>query len=149
MKRIAFDLDNTLIRCGYDFPTEKPKRKFVSYFFKYEPLRSGITELVKRCEELGYKPCVYTSSYRKLLYIKRVFWLYKIKLEVVVNQKVHDSCVRLRCSKFPPAFDMAVLVDDSLGIAMKGAQFQFNAIIVSPEDTSWVEHVMQKLLELE
>lgn len=67
----------------------------------------------------------------------------------MVNQKVHDSCVRLRCSKFPPAFDIAVLVDDSPGIAMEGEKFQFNAIIVSPEDTTWFEHVKQQLLELE
>lgn len=142
MKRIAFDLDNTLIRSGYDFPIEKPKRRFASYFVSYEPLREGITELVKRCEDAGYKPCVYTSSYRSVFYIKRLFWLYKIKLDVIVNQAKHDAHVRVRSSKYPPAFGIDVLVDDSPGLAMEGERFLFNTIIVQPEDSNWSDKVL-------
>lgn len=148
MKRIAFDLDNTLIRSGYDFPIEKPKRRLASYFVSYEPLREGTTDLVKRCEDAGYKPCVYTSSYRSTFYIKRLFWLYKIKLDVVVNQTKHDAHVRIRSSKYPPAFEIDILIDDSSGLAIEGERFLFNTIIVQPENNNWHNDVYSALDEL-
>lgn len=148
MKRIAFDLDNTLIRSGYDFPIEKPKRRLASYFVSYEPLREGITELVERCAAAGYRPCVYTSSYRSVFYIKRMFWLYKIKLDIVVNQAKHDAHVRVRSSKYPPAFNIDILVDDSPGLSIEGERFHFNTIIIQPENNNWHDDVYAMVEQL-
>ncbi|SMB97271.1 hypothetical protein SAMN00120144_0331 [Hymenobacter roseosalivarius DSM 11622] len=47
--RIAFDLDNTLIRCGYDFPLEKPKRAMLAKLLGKEELRQGTKEIIDYC----------------------------------------------------------------------------------------------------
>ena len=51
--RVAFDLDNTLIRCGNDFPLETPQRRSWAKLLGNEQLREGIQELVKHCRQHG------------------------------------------------------------------------------------------------
>lgn len=52
--RLAFDLDNTLIRCGHDFPLEMPQRRILARLLSNEQLREGIQELVKHCRQRGW-----------------------------------------------------------------------------------------------
>ena len=53
--RVAFDLDNTLIRCGNDFPLETPQRRSWAKLLGNEQLREGIQELVKHCRQHGWE----------------------------------------------------------------------------------------------
>jgi phosphoserine phosphatase len=62
--RLAFDLDNTLIRCGSDFPLEKPQRRILARLLSNEQLRHGIKELTDFCRQCGWEVWVYTTSYR-------------------------------------------------------------------------------------
>ena len=62
--RIAFDLDNTLIRCGHDFPLEKPQRHIWAKLLSNEQLRDETKELTDYCRQRGWEVWVYTTSYR-------------------------------------------------------------------------------------
>lgn len=58
--RIAFDLDNTLIRCGYDFPLEKPRHRIWAKLLGGEQLRQGTKEITEHCRRQGWEVWVYT-----------------------------------------------------------------------------------------
>ncbi|MBC8084856.1 MAG: hypothetical protein H7Z21_16785 [Hymenobacter sp.] len=143
--RIAFDLDNTLIRCGYDFPSEKPQRRFLVKLLGNEPLREGIKELADYCHQRGWEMWVYTTSYRSAWRIRRLFWLHGIGLDGVVNQQRHDREVKARCTKHPPSFGIDLLIDDSAGVRMEGERHGFRVLVVAPEDARWAEKVRAAL----
>ena len=52
------------------------------------------------------------------------------------------------CSKYPPAFGIDVLVDDSQGAVLEGKRYGFQVIQVSPQDEQWVENVLAGLAGL-
>ena len=143
--RIAFDLDDTLLATTYDFPTESPIKKFWSYFFKYEPLRKGTLELFSHCKNLNHEIWIYTTSFRNPIYIRRLFWLYGIRIDGVVNQTIHDKIVKQPISKYPPAFDIDLLIDNSEGVKIEGERHGFKTIWILPEDKNWVENILQEL----
>lgn len=73
--KVAFDLDNTLIRNEYNFPTEKPKKYFFAKFLSFEELREGTFEIFKFCKQQNWETWIYTTSFRNTFYIRKVFWL--------------------------------------------------------------------------
>jgi hypothetical protein len=113
--KIAFDLDNTLIRNEYDFELDKPSYTWLAYLLGGEKLRKGTKELIHFCQKQGWEVWVYTTSYRGIWYIRKIFWLYGINLQGIVNQAVHNNRVNIRCTKYPPEFGIDVLIDDSEG----------------------------------
>lgn len=137
--RLAFDLDNTLIHCGYEFPLEVPRRKMWARLLSNEGLRQGVTELVADCQRQGWEVWVYTSSHRSAWHIRRLFWLHGIRLNGVVNQQRHGREAKARCSKHPPSFGIDLLIDDAVGVGMEGEQHGFRVLVVRPEDEKWVE----------
>jgi phosphoserine phosphatase len=145
MMRLAFDLDNTLIRGSYSFPLEAPKRKLWAQLLRHEPLRAGIIELCDYCQQRSWEIWVYTTSYRSAWYIRRLFWLYGIRLAGVVNQARHDREVTVRCTKYPPRFGIDLLLDDSEGVRLEAERFGFEMLVISPADTAWVAQVKAKL----
>jgi len=76
-KKIAFDLDDTLI------PTT------TTFFFK-EELRVGTIALMK---ELSYEYAlwIYTTSLRSEFYLKVWFYSMGVKLEGIVNVQIHKE----------------------------------------------------------
>lgn len=138
---IAFDLDNTLIRCGYDFPLEKPQRRLWAKLLGSEQLRQGIKEVTDCCCQRGWEVWVYTTSYRSAWHIRKLFWLHGIRLDGVVNQQRHDREVQARCTKHPPSFDIDLLIDDSEGVRIEGERHGFRVLVVAPDDAQWVEKV--------
>ena len=72
--RIAFDLDNTLIRCGHDFPLEKPRYPLLARLPGVERLRAGIVGLHRHLRGQNCEIWVYTTSYRSCGLIRRLFW---------------------------------------------------------------------------
>lgn len=143
--RIAFDLDNTLIRCGYDFPPEKPQRQLWAKLLGHESLRQGIKELTDYCRQRGWEVWVYTTSYRSVWHIQRLFWLHGIRLDGVVNQQRHDREAQARCTKHPPSFGIDLLVDDSEGVRIEGERHGFRVLVVAPEDEQWTEKIQKAL----
>jgi hypothetical protein len=143
--RIAFDLDNTLIRGAYPFPLETPKRRFWARLLGKEALRAGIAELAAHCQRLGWEVWVYTTSYRSAGYIRRLFWLHGIGLAGMVNQARHDREVRVRSTKYPPQFSIDLLIDDAPGVSLEGERHGFAVLVVSPDDANWSAKVRARL----
>lgn len=143
--RIAFDLDNTLIRGAHPFALETPKHRFWARLLGKESLRAGIVELAAHCQRQGWEVWVYTTSYRSAGYIRRLFWLHGIRLAGVVNQARHAREVRVRSTKYPPQFGIDLLVDDAPGVGLEGARYGFEVLVISPEDTEWVAGVKARL----
>ena len=143
--RLAFDLDNTLIRCGHDFPLSTPQRGLWAKLLGHEPLRHGIKELTDHCRQRGWEVWVYTTSYRSAWRIRRLFWLYGIGLDGVVNQQRHDREARARCTKHPPSFGIDLLIDDSEGVRIEVERHGFRVLVVAPEDAQWAAKVRAAL----
>lgn len=143
--RIAFDLDNTLIRGEHDFALETPTRRLWARLLGRESLRAGIVELANYCQRQGWEVWVYTTSYRSAGYIRRLFWLHGIRLAGVVNQARHDREVRVRSTKYPPQFGIDLLVDDSEGVRLEGERHGFETLVISPTDMEWAAKVKARL----
>lgn len=143
--RIAFDLDNTLIRCGHDFPLEIPQRRIWAKLLGNEQLRQGIKELSDYCRQRHWEVWVYTTSYRSAWRIRRLFWLHGIRLDGVVNQQRHDREAQARCTKHPPSFGIDLLIDDSEGVRIEGERHGSRVQVVAPEDAQWAEKVKKTL----
>jgi hypothetical protein len=144
--RIAFDLDGTLIRCGYDFPTISRLPNSVANFCGLEPIREGSIELMQFFQQQGEEVWIYTTSYRSTACIRFLFLLHGIKLKGVVNQVVHDKQLKRlpnvpRCSKYPPAFDIDLLIDDQKGVLLEAQKHGFKVFWVKPHDKNWAEQV--------
>lgn len=139
--RIAFDLDNTLIRCGFDFPLENLQHSILAMLLGGEGLRQGTVEVMNLCRSWGWEIWIYTTSYRSKWHIRQLFWLHGIKLDGVVNQQRHDSEVKPRCTKHPPTFGIDLLIDDSEGVRIESKRHDFRVLVVSPEDAQWTQKI--------
>ncbi|GAK49489.1 hypothetical protein U14_00711 [Candidatus Moduliflexus flocculans] len=155
--RIAFDLDDTLIPCRYQFPTESLfpliLRPFLQLFFR-EKLRKGSRTLLKELHHHGNEIWIYTTSLRSSSYLKLWFWLAGIPLHGVVNLIRHAKTMRTHpssvanASKYPPAFEINVLIDDSEGVFLEGQRHGFLVVVIMPEDLEWVERVKDAIKKL-
>ena len=143
--RIAFDLDNTLIRGAFAFALEAPNYPLLAKLLGVEPLRAGTRELCTYCRAQGWEIWVYTTSYRSAGYIRRLFWLHGIRLAGVVNQARHDREVTVRCTKYPPQFGIDLLVDDAPGVQVEAARHSFAMLLVEPADAQWVAKVQARV----
>ncbi len=144
--KIGFDLDNTLIRAGFDFPLEASKRKLLAQFYGAESLRLGTVEIFNFCKSQGWETWIYTSSFRNPFYLRFLFWLHGISLDGVVNYEIHYKKVKLKTSKHPPSFGIDILIDDSEGVRIEGERFDFKVILVYPENENWVNDLKLLLL---
>jgi hypothetical protein len=148
--RIAFDLDDTLIPSSADlFPVERP-RGFFGRFFASEWLRSGAPDLMHALVRHRCDVRVYTTSSRSQRHIKGLFRWYGIRLGGAINQEIHWEWLKQqhparRCSKYPPAFGIDLLIDDSEGVSMEGQQFGFRVVHVRPDDPDWVQAIVAEV----
>ena len=133
----CFRLDNTLIRCGHDFPSETPQLRILARLLSNEQLRYGIKALTDHCRQRGWEIWAYTTSCRSVQRIRRLFWHHGIRLDAVVNQQRHNLEARVRCTKYLPSFGIDLLVDDSEGVRIEGEQHGFRVLVVRPEDEQW------------
>ncbi|AMJ66793.1 hypothetical protein [Hymenobacter sp. PAMC 26628] len=145
--RIAFDLDNTLIRCGYDFPLERPRRSRLARLLGSEGLREGVVELAEYCRQQGWEVWIYTTSYRSDWHIHQLFWLHGISLDGVVNQQRHSREVTVRCTKHPLSFGIDLLIDDSEGVRIEAERHNFRMLVVAPDDDQWAQKVKAALAQ--
>ena len=54
---------------------------------------------------------------------------------------------QMACSKYPPAFGIDLLVDDSAGVEIEGRRFGFSVVRVAPDDVDWVVKVERAVEE--
>ncbi len=136
--RIAFDLDDTLIAAS--FPVEAvalPMRLWLR-----ERLRLGTRSLFRALRSNGHEIWIYTTSCRKKSYIRWLFRLHGLRLDGVVNQDMHNRIGDMPASKYPPAFGIDILVDNSRGTELEGRRCNFRTVIVDPGDAHWVDTVL-------
>lgn len=142
--RIAFDIDNTLIPQGRDFPAYISVPWPLRVWWR-EPLRDGAVPLLRDLQRAGHDVWLYTTSGRGESYLRAWFWALGIRLGGVVNWHRHEALRRANhcpnCSKYPPAFQIDLLVDDSDGVALEGRQYGFAVLLVDPADADWTTRV--------
>lgn len=141
--RIAFDIDGTLTPLGKgQFPSSMlplPLR----LFFR-EPLREGAVALMRELQADGHDLWIYTSSLRSKRYLYLWLLCAGVRLGGVVNGTAHADALRgrpSRPSKFPPAFGIDLLVDDSAGVEAEGDRHGFRVVTIDPGDPHWTTKV--------
>lgn len=138
--RIAFDLDDTIITPNNEFASEKFPPSALIQILGFEPLRLHTRWLLQQLKKQGFETWVYTSSFRNTWYIRRLFWLHGIRLDGIVNGMIHKKRMKnvsKTLSKYPPAFGIDVLIDDSMGVWEEGQKNNFEVILISPNDDNW------------
>jgi hypothetical protein len=143
--RIAFDLDNTLIRDQYPFPLDAQSQKWFLKLLGFEALRQHTIELMQGLQKQGNEIWIYTSSMRDIFYLRLLFRWQGIFLGGVVNLIVHEQHVKMRCTKYPPAFGIDLLIDDARGVEIEARKYDFNMLRVAPEDEDWYVKVIAKI----
>jgi hypothetical protein len=147
--RIAFDLDDTLIPSLPAVPRELPT--LLARCTARESLRRGTVELLRSIHALGGEVWVYTTSFRSAWEIRWLFLSHGVWLRGIVNQYRHVRTLTgplssyRSCSKYPPAFGIDLLVDDSEGVAIEGRRYEFRVLRVDPGDESWAERVREEV----
>ncbi|HEX9061282.1 MAG TPA: HAD family hydrolase [Clostridia bacterium] len=146
--KISFDLDDTLILTGENCLYEDSIKFPYSILYK-ERLRKGTVNLCKELASLGYDICVYTTSERSTRYISKLFKLYGIKLNNIVNQKIHMNIVQgnrkeIMPSKVPSRFGIDLHIDDDVSVRQNGVQYGFKVLIVDKNDGEWDQKVLNE-----
>lgn len=143
---VSFDLDDTLIPGAARFETEK--RSMLQRLLGIEKIRVGTIALMKACRLKGHRVYVYTTSLRSVQRIKWLFWTYGIRLDKVINGRVHERILRYtpsKPSKYPPAFGIDLHIDDADGVGIEGQQFDFRTVIVRPDNIRWADDILKIL----
>jgi len=142
--KISFDLDDTIIPSTTNFETEPIKNW--QKFLGFEKIRKNsffvMTELKKHNHQIG----IYTTSFRNPFYIRLLFLSYGIPLDFVINQNKHDFILKNnknKCSKYPPAFNIDLHIDDSDGLAIEAKKFDFKVLIL--KNTDDLTTILQKI----
>jgi hypothetical protein len=147
--RIAFDLDDTLIGCRYDFPAE-PRRRCARLLAR-EPLRRGTVRLLRRLATRGHDLWIYTTSQRSPLAIRLLFLAHGVRLGGVVNGLRHHKEIARsgrdyqHCSKYPPHFGIDLLIDDLEGMAIEARRHGYRVLVVRPDDERWAETLVAQI----
>lgn len=141
--RIAFDLDDTLI--SPEFPAEECP--WYRRILLKEKLRRGTKQLFRKLENHGHEIWIYTTSCRSETYISHLFRAYGLKLAGIVNQDRHNR-LNAPSSKYPPAFEIDVLIDDSPGVEQEGRTHGFKTITVLRDNQDWVNDVLKALKKM-
>src|SRR3989344_8665413 len=128
--RISFDIDDTLACQLHHCAVEPSRLPACVHRWLGEPLRIGTRSLTQELRRQGCSIWVYTSSGRTPSYIRRWLLLYGIRVDEVVNSMLHNRALTVHGlsnapSKFPPAFDIDLHVDDSEGVRTEGRDHGF------------------------
>ena len=143
---ISFDLDDTLIPGSKRFETEK--QTIIHRSLRLERIRLGTVDLFKELRNKGHRIYIYTTSFRSTIKIRLTFYCYGIPVDAAINQKRLDRQLgenKTRTSKFPPAFNIDVHVDDSPGLRIEGERFNFKTIIIDEHDKKWGKTILKSL----
>lgn len=146
--RISFDIDDTLACQLHHCEVEQSRLPACIHRWLGEPLRRGTRSLIRELRRQDCSIWVYTSSGRTPSYIRRWLLLYGIRVDGVVNSVLHNRALTVHGlenspSKYPPAFDIDLHVDDSEGVQLEGDDHGFRVVVVHPEDEGWAQKVLE------
>lgn len=152
--RISFDIDDTLACQLHHSAVERSRLPACVHRLLGEPLRLGTRALTRELRRQGCSIWVYTSSGRTPSYIRRWLMLYGIRVDGVVNSVLHNRALTVHGlsntpSKFPPAFDIDLHVDDSEGVRSEGHDHGFRVVVVDPQDENWAQRVLDAVAHVQ
>lgn len=150
---INFDLDDALICRQSEILTERLTLSWHNKWFHIEPLRYGTVDLFKQLRNHGWQIGVYTTSHRKRKYIKKLFKLHGLKLDLIINQNQHEKIVKkLRTkrkpSKLPNWVNSHLHIDNCETVFVEGNRFHFRVLIVDPLDHNWTKKVLTESISV-
>ena len=146
--RVSFDLDEVLFVSPQTHKTEPPPPFPFNRFFQ-ERLRLGTPELVRELQALGYEVWIYTSSFRSEHYIKRLFRLYGVHFDGIVNAQRHLREVQgnrktILPQKVPSHYRISLHVDDESVICSLGREYGFRTYQLDAQDDDWKEKIIAR-----
>ena len=150
--RVSFDLDEVLFVSPQTHQTEPEPRYPFNKIFQ-ERLRKGTPELINTLQQLGYEVWVYTSSFRSEKYIRRLFRLYGVRFDGIVNGNRHLKEVQrdnktILPQKIPSRYRISLHIDDEAIIASWGREFGFQTYLLDAEDDQWKEKIIARADEI-
>ena len=146
--RVSFDLDEVLFVAPETHKTEPALRFPFDRIFK-ERLRLGTPHLINDLQKLGFEVWVYTSSFRTEQYIRRLFRLYGVRFDGIVNGQRHEREVQARHkerlpNKMPNYYHISLHVDDETIIAVSGRDHGFHVYQLFAQDDEWAEKIIAR-----
>ena len=135
-------------------PTRRSRpSRFPSTGLYQERLRLGTPELINTLQQLGYEVWVYTSSFRSEKYIRRLFRLYGVRFDGIVNGNRHLKEVQrdnktILPQKIPSRYRISLHIDDEAIIASWGREFGFQTYLLDAEDDQWKEKIIARADEI-
>lgn len=146
---VSFDLDDTLFVSETEFEVEPALRFPLNLLFR-ERLRAGTIELMQYIRDEGIALWIYTTSFRSEFYIKGLFRSYGIRIDRVINGKVHAEEVQAdhaesMPSKYPSKYRIDLHVDDDVSVAQNGSVYGFNVFLIGGPDSEWVSKMKKEI----
>ena len=150
--RVSFDLDEVLFVSPKTHKTEPPPSFPFDRIYK-ERLRLGTPELIWELQIQGFEVWIYTSSFRSEAYIRRLFRLYGVKLDGIVNAQRHLREVQAHKStplpqKTPNRYQISLHVDDEEVICSYAREYGFEAYRLDAQDDDWKDKIIQRAEEV-
>lgn len=142
---ISFDLDGTLIPYAGGFEAGCSLAGKIAGF---EPLRTGTRQLFRQLRRGNHQIYIYTTSYRKIYYIKLLFIFNNLKVDKIINQPVHNKTLerdKQLATKLPNRFGIDLHIDDSEGVKAEGEKYGFRVLVIGEADGDWVEKVLNEV----
>lgn len=143
---LGLDLDGTLIAEATAFASGHEPRGWVARLGAFEALRLGTRRLVGEARGRGWRVVVYTTSMRSPLAVHTTFLAHGMRLDGVINGRRHREREQAeRASwpvKYPPAFGVSLLVDDSVALERQGRELGFRVVRLEAAHADWVERVL-------
>ena len=150
--RVSFDLDEVLFVSPETHKTEPPPFFPMNIVFR-ERLRLGTPELIRKLQEMEYEVWVYTSSFRSERYITRLFRLYGVRFDGIVNGNRHLKEVQrnnrtVLPQKMPSHYRISLHIDDETVICSMGPRYGFRTYRLDAQDDDWQEKIIARAEEI-
>lgn len=147
--RISFDLDEVLFVDPATHKTEPPPAFPLNLLYK-ERLRAGTPELIRRLQKMGLEVFVYTSSFRPERYIRRLFSLYGVHFDDIINGERHQREVQHGHAhpmpvKLPSKYKIKLHIDDEPILSAYGRTYGFDVFLLSGQDDEWQEKIIARI----
>lgn len=147
--RVSFDLDDTLFVSPQKIKTENELHFPFNRIYK-EHLRYGTISLINRLREQGIEVWIYTTSYRTPEYIRKLFKHYGVRIDRIINGKIHETEVQGRHSeampsKYPSKYHIDLHVDDDTSVEQNGQVYGFKVLLIGDQDDEWGDKVLKKI----
>ena len=76
--------------------------------------------------------------------------MYGVHITGIINYDIHYRKMlelSINAVKYPPAFGIDWLIDDSDGIKMEGEMFDYKVMIIRPEDLDWTKKIEEIIIK--